>query len=341
MRRSLRELAELVEGKVDGDGNLIIKGVAGVEEAREGDITFAISEKFLRLAERSKASAVVVPLKVRGLSKPTIQVESPRLAFAKILELFYPPGPGFKKGIHPTAIVAEGVKLGEDVTVGAYSVIEEGAVVEDRVYLSEFSYVGRGVKIGQESFLYPRVSLMEGTQIGKKVVIHSGTVVGSDGFGFVKNKDGSYYKIPQVGKVVIEDEVEIGANVAIDRATTGETRIGRGTKIDNLVHIAHNVNVGSNVAIVALVGISGSSRIGDGVILAGQAGVIEHVSIGENTVVAAKSGVTKDIPPDTFVSGFPARTHTKQKRIKAMIHRLPELVKRIEQLEKSIKEIRR
>jgi len=338
MKKSLSELAELVGGKVDGDKTLIIKGVASAEEAKKGEITFAISEKFLRIAEESQASAVIVPLEVKSLSKPTIQVKNPRLAFAKILQFFYPSEPRFR-GIHPTAIIAEGVKLGREVTVGAYSIIEEGAVVQDRAYLSEFTYVGRKVRIGEETFLYPRVTLLEGTQVGRKVIIHSGTVVGSDGFGFVRKEDGSYYKIPQVGRVVIEDEVEIGANVAIDRATTGETRIGRGTKIDNLVHIAHNVNIGSNVAIVALVGISGSCRIGDGVVLAGQAGVTDHISIGANTVVAAKSGVTKDIPAGAFVSGFPARNHAKQKRVKAMIHQLPELMKRVQRLEKLLKEI--
>ena len=170
------------------------------------------------------------------------------------------------------------------------------------------------------------------------MIIHSGAVIGSDGFGFVKKEDGSYYKIPQVGRVIVEDEVEIGANVSIDRATIGETRIGKGTKIDNLVHIAHNVKVGENVVMVALVGISGSSSIGDGVILAGQAGVTEHVNIGSGAVVAAKAGVTKDIPPNLFVSGFPARNHAKQKRIKAVTYRLPEILKRIERLEKSIKD---
>lgn len=338
MKRSLGELAKLVGGKVRGDQTLIIRGAASAEEAKKGEITFAISEKFLRLAEESRASAVIVPPEVKSLSKPTIQVGDPRLAFAKILEFFYPPEYRLQ-GIHPTAIIAQGVKLGREVTIGAYSIIEEGALVQDRAYLSEFTYVGRGVVIGEGSFLYPRVTLLEGTRVGRRVIIHSGTVVGSDGFGFVKKEDGSYYKIPQVGKVVIEDEVEIGANVAIDRATTGETRIGRGTKIDNLVHIAHNVTMGSNVAIVALVGISGSCRIGEGAILAGQAGVTDHVSIGANTVVAAKSGVTKNIPAGVFVSGFPARPHAKQKRVKAMIHRLPELLKRVRRMERLIKEI--
>jgi len=338
MKRSLKELAKLVDGEIEGDEDLKIKGAARVEEAKEGDITFAVSEKFLHIAEKTPASAVIVPLNIKSSCKSTIKVANPRLAFAKILELFAPPPPKLGE-IHPTAKVAKGAKLAPSVTVGPYSVIEEGTVVEEGVYLSSFTYLGRGVKIGKDSFLHPRVTILDGCIVGERVIIHSGAVIGSDGFGFVKKEDGSYYKIPQLGRVVIEDDVEIGANVAIDRATTGETRIGRGTKIDNLVHIAHNVSIGNNVAIVALVGISGSSNIGDGVVLAGQAGVTDHVSIGKNAIVAAKSGVTKDIPPGSFVSGFPARDHTKQKRIKAAVYRLPELIKRVQRLEKLLEEV--
>lgn len=333
MNRTLDELARLVNGEIEGDKSVVIKGVAGAEEAKEGDITFAVSDKFLRIAENSQASAIVVPLKMRNFSKPVIKVENPRLAFAKILEIYAPPKPAFK-GIHPTAVIGDRVEIGKGVNIGAYSIVEEGSVIEDNVYLGGFVYLGREVLIGEGTFIHPRVTVLDRTSIGKRVIIHSGAVIGSDGFGFVKRKDGSYHKIPQIGRVVIEDDVEIGANVTIDRATTGETRIGRGTKIDNLVHIAHNVNVGSNVAIVALVGISGSCKIGNGVILAGQAGVTDHVCIGDNTVVAAKSGVTKDIPPGVFVSGFPARNHIKQKRVKATINRLPELVRRIHRIEK-------
>jgi len=182
------------------------------------------------------------------------------------------------------------------------------------------------------------VTVLDDTVIGREVIIHSGTVIGSHGFGFVRKEDGSYYKIPQTGRVVIGDRVEIGANVTIDRATIGETSIGSGCKIDNLVHIAHNVTLGKNVAIVALVGISGSSTLGDGVVMAGQAGVTEHVTIGNNSIVAAKSVVTKNIAPGSFVSGFPARPHYRQKRIKALIDRLPQLVERLKKLEERVKD---
>jgi len=333
MEKSLRELAELVEGRIERDGSVKVKGVAKVEEAKKGEITLAISEKFLHKARQSQASAVIVPLWVKDFSKPVIQVKNPRLAFAQVLELFAPQPPRLS-GIHSTVLIGVNVEMGKDVTMGPYTVLGDGVKLADNVYISSEVYLGNNVKIGKGSFIHPRVTILDNTIVGEKVIIHSGTVIGSDGFGFAKKEDGSYYKIPQVGKVVIEDEVEIGANVAIDRATIGETRIGSGCKIDNLVHIAHNVTLGRNVAIVGLVGISGSSTIGDGVILAGQAGVTDHVRIGNNTIVAAKSGVTKNIGPNQFVSGFPARPHSKQKRVKAIINQLPRLLERVRKLEK-------
>jgi len=279
---------------------------------------------------------VIVSLEIRDFPKPILRTENPRLAFAQILGIFTPQVQRFS-GIHPTTIMGKGVKIGEGVTLGPYVVLGDGVKIEKGVYLSCGVYIGNRVVIGKKSFLHPRVTVLDDTVIGEEVIIHSGTVIGSDGFGFVKKEDGSYYKIPQTGRVVIGDRVEIGANVAIDRATIGETRIGSGCKIDNLVHIAHNVSLGENVAIVALVGISGSSTLGDGVVMAGQAGVTEHVTIGNNTIVAAKSGVTKNIAPGSFVSGFPARPHSRQKRIKAIIDHLPEFIQRIRKLEDKIK----
>lgn len=339
MKKSLEELARIVGGQIRGDRDVQIQGVAKAEEAKQGDITFAISDKFLDKAMRSQASAVIVPLEVEDFPKPIIRVKNPRLAFAQILEIFTS-RPRRMSGIHPTAIIGKNVVMGRNVSVGPYTVIGEGVRLGDDVHLSAGVYLGDGVSIGEGSFIYPRVTILDGTVIGRRVIIHSGTVIGSDGFGFVKKEDGSYYKIPQTGKVVIEDEVEIGANVAIDRATLGETRIGAGCKIDNLVHIAHNVVLGRNVVLVALVGISGSSTLGDGVILAGQAGVTDHVKIGDNVIVAAKAGVTKDIPPNQFVSGFPARPHSEQKRIKAIINRLPKLVKKIKELEDRLRDLK-
>jgi len=336
MKKTLQELAELVQGRIEGDGKIIIEGVARVEEAKRGEITLAVSEKFLREAKNSQASAVIVPREVKNFSKPILRAKNPRLAFAQILEIFAPQQQIFS-GIHPTALIGKNVKIGKRVTLGPYVVLGDAVKIEEGAYLSSGVYIGNRVIIGKNSFLYPRVTVLDDTIIGEDVVIHSGTVIGSDGFGFVKKEDGSYYKIPQTGRVVLGDKVEIGANVAIDRATIGETSIGSGCKIDNLVHIAHNVTLGKNVVIVALAGISGSSTLKDGVIMAGQSGVTEHVTIGDNSIVAAKSVVTKDIAPGSFVSGFPARPHSRQKRIKAIIDHLPQFIERIKKLEKRMK----
>jgi len=339
MKKTLQELAELVQGRVEGDGKIIIEGVARVEEAKRGKITLAVSEKFLRKAKDSQASAVIVSLKIENFPKPILRTKNPRLAFAQILEIFAPQRQRFY-GIHPTALIGKNVKIGERVTLGPYVVLGDAVRIDEGVYLSSGVYIGNRVVIGKNSFLYPRVTILDDTIIGEEVFIHSGTVIGSDGFGFVKKEDGSYYKVPQTGRVVVGDRVEIGANVAIDRATTGKTCIGSGCKIDNLVHIAHNVTLGKNVAIVALVGISGSSTLGDGVIMAGQAGVTEHVTVGNNTIVAGRSVVTKNTAPGSFVSGFPARPHSRQKRIKAIIDRLPQFIERIKKLEEKIEENR-
>ncbi len=335
MKKSLKELAHLVGGTTGGDESQTIHGVAKVEEAKQGEITFAASDKFLRMAKKGCASAVIVPVDVQDFPKPFIRIKNPRLAFARLIGLFHPPGLPEFSGIHPTAVLGRSVKIGSNVSIGPCALVGEGTRIGDNVRICAQVYLGREAVVGEGSLIHPQVIIADRTILGRDVIIHPGTVIGSDGFGFIKKDDASYYKIPQAGRVIIGDEVEIGANVAIDRATLGETRIGSGCKIDNLVHIAHNVTLGKNVAVVALVGISGSSAIGDGVILAGQAGVTEYVSIGENTIVAAKSGVTKDVGANRFVSGFPARSHSKQKRIWAIMNRLPELMRRIKKLEES------
>ena len=337
MTRTLEELSGIVQGTLVGDGSLVVGGAARAEDAQAGEITFAISQKFLATIERSPASAVIVPRHLSSSIKPTIQVEDARLAFAKVLEVFAPPL-NYEKGVHPSAVLAPDVHISEGAGIGPGCVIEAGARIGRGSYVAALSYIGSGVSVGAGTIVHPRVCILRETVIGSGVVVHSGSVIGSDGFGFVKMRDGSYYKIPQTGRVVIEDGVEIGANVTIDRATTGETLIGRGTKIDNLVHIAHNVTVGHDVAIVALVGVSGSCHIGSGAILAGQVGIVDHVNIGDNVIVGAKSGVSKNVPSNTYVWGIPARNHAEQKRITAAMHRLPELVKRVRELEKRLGE---
>ncbi|MCD5390307.1 UDP-3-O-(3-hydroxymyristoyl)glucosamine N-acyltransferase [candidate division NPL-UPA2 bacterium] len=340
MLMSLREIAELVDGKVIGDSNVMITGVAGIKEAKEGDITFVANSRYASLMNTTQASAIIVGPGVKNNHRPLIQSDEPYLAFTKVMNLLVngngemtPPA-----GIHPTVVLGKNVELGTGVSLQPYVIIEDDVQIGDRVTIYPHVYIGRRTRIGDETLIYPGVSIREKIEIGKRVIIHSGTVVGSDGFGFAPVK-GVHHKVPQIGTVIVEDDVEIGANVAIDRGTIGKTVIGRGTKIDNLVQIAHNVVIGENSIIVAQVGISGTATLGKGVTLAGQSGVGGHITVGDNTIVAARAGVTKSIPPDSFVSGFPAKPHEKEKRIKASLQRLPEMCKAIGQLAKKVKRL--
>lgn len=334
MTRFLGEIAAIVEGDLLGAADVSIHGVATIEEAKGGDIVFALNGKYLEEAFSSQASAVIVGQEVTKAPKPIIRTNNPRLAFAKVLELFAPVVRA-KPGIHPGAILGEGVNIGEDVAIGAYVTVGDRVSIGNGVIIYPQTYVGNEVVIGAGSIIYPRVTLGQRVRLGQRVIIHSGSVIGSDGFGYLE-VEGRHQKIPQNGTVVIRDDVEIGANVTIDRATTGATSIGRGTKIDNLVQIAHNVTIGEDCLVVAQTGISGSVKIGDHVTLAGQVGVVGHLSIGSGSVIAAKSGVTKDIAPNQYMSGFPAKPHEEEKRIKAAIPRLPQLLKRVKELERKL-----
>lgn len=340
MTRTTAEIAEIVDGEIIGDGSLRITGVANIEDAKKGDVTFALNGKYLNPAYDSKASAIIVSHESKIKSengRAFIKASNPRLAFIKVLELFAPQIK-ITPGVHSTAIIGQEVILGKNISIGPYAVIRDGVKVGDGVALYAHVYVGERVEIGGETTIYPQVTLCRGVKIGKKVIIHSGSVIGSDGFGYIEvNK--KHLKIPQNGSVLIGDEVEIGANVTIDRATTGTTSIGRGTKIDNQVMIAHNVTIGEDCIIIAQVGISGSVKLEDSVTLAGQVGVAGHLTIGANTVVAARSGITKSIKPNQFISGYPARPHSEEKRIKAAISRLPVLLKRVRELEQKVEEL--
>ncbi|RMH55679.1 MAG: UDP-3-O-(3-hydroxymyristoyl)glucosamine N-acyltransferase [Candidatus Hydrogenedentota bacterium] len=338
-RRSLAELAEFVGGRIVGDPETIITGVSAIENARRGDITFAVEEKYLQNAAATEASCIIVPPHITESELPLLQVENPRFAFARIASL-YAPQRRFEPGIHTTAVIHETAILGREIAVGANVVIGENARIGDCSVLFPGVIVGRDVSIGDHTHIHSNVSLEDGVTIGSHCVIHAGTVIGSDGFGFVEDK-GKHYKIPQIGTVVVEDNVEIGANCTIDRAASGQTVIGSGTKIDNLVHIAHNVVIGSDCLIVAQVGISGSVRVGDHVVFAGQAGVAGHLTIGPGTVVAAKSGVTKSLPGHMHVSGFPAKPHNEEKKIVVSLPRLPELVRKVGQLTTAVQRLAR
>ena len=326
MEMRLKEISRLIGGKVIGNENVVVNGIAPIEEAKEGDITFCFNARYIPYYKKTRASAVIITPSIPFNGKPVIVTENPYSALTTLLNSLKEKQK--KKGIHPAAVISPKAELEEDVYVGAYAVIEEGAKIGRNSFIAPYCYIGKDVTLDKEVYLYPRVTLNEGTKIGKNVIIHSGTVIGSDGFGYYREKE-KIYKIPHVGGVIIEDEVEIGANVTIDRGTIGNTIIGSGTKIDNLVQIAHNVVIGENCLIVAEVGIGGSVKIGDRVILAGQVAVCDHVKIGDGVKVLARSVVTKDIPPNLTVSGFPARDHREEKRIKAALSRIPKLLKEL------------
>jgi UDP-3-O-[3-hydroxymyristoyl] glucosamine N-acyltransferase len=337
---TLQELADLVDGSVDGDGSTVITGISGVKEAREGDITFIANQRYSGLLQETQASAVVVHKDLHNdLPMPAIRVKNPDLAFAKIVESIAPKYHKLEPGIHPTAQVAEGVELAEGVSVQAHAVIREGVKIGARTVIMPGVFIGEDTSIGEHCLLEPQVTIRQRISIGNRVIIHTGTVIGSDGFGF-STVEGVHHKIPQIGTVEIEDDVEIGANVTIDRARFDKTIIGQGTKIDNLVQIAHNVVIGEHSIVVAQTGISGSTVIGKNVILAGQSGVIGHIEIGDNVIAAARAGVTKDVPSDTRVSGFPALPHEKEMKLQACVRKLPELIATVKKLEEEVAKLR-
>ena len=338
MNKTAKEIAELVNGELLGEPDILITGVNSIEEAKKGDITFADNPKHVQLIEKTNASCVVAPKEVAKSSKTIIRTENPTLAVAKILSLIFPEESRHPKGIHPTAIVEKEARLGRDVSLGAYSVVCEGAKIGDGSVVYSGSFVGPKSEMGGSCVIYPGVVIRDRIKIGNRVIIHSGSVIGTDGFGYRQVGD-KHMKIPQVGTVVIEDDVEIGSCVTVDRATLGETRIGSGTKIDNLVQIAHNVKIGPNCIIVAQTGISGSSTLGRNVMLGGQVGLTDHISLGDKVMVGAKGGVSKSFPAGSIVIGIPARPYEEARKIVAATGRLPHLIKRIGELEKKIEEL--
>lgn len=330
----LGELAERLGCRLEGDGGLEINAVRGLEDAGPRDVSFIAHERFLPRLQASTAGAVILAEGWPAVERPALRTPNPVLAFARALTLLHPPVRPVP-GIHPTAVVAPDARVASDASVGPLTVLGQGAEVGAGTLLAAQVTVGAGVRIGAGCRIFPQVVLRDGVLLGDRVIVHSGTVIGADGFGFAR--DGQrYVKIPQIGRVVIEDDVEIGANVAIDRATLGETRIGRGTKIDNLVQIGHNVRVGEDTVIVGQVGISGSSRIGSRVTLAGQVGVVDHVEIGDDAIVGAQAGVTKDIPPGSVMLGSPAIAQGEFKRQVAAVARLPEMRKLLRTLEERL-----
>ncbi len=338
MNKSLREIAELVDGVLIGDGQVEITGACAIGEAKPGDITFVANPKYLHLIDSTRASAIIVSEELKVEKLPIIRTRDPSFAFARVVSLFSPQVVRHPEGIHPSAIIGRDVKLESDVAIGAHTVVEDDVQIGERSIVYPCCYVGHDVRIGKDCIIYPHVSIRDKVQIQDRVIIHNGTVIGSDGFGY-STIEGVHHKIPQVGTVIIEEDCEIGANVTIDRARFDKTVIGKGTKIDNLVQIAHNVITGENCIIVAQAGISGTTTLGKNVTLAGQAGLVGHIKIGDNVIVAAQSGVSKDIPSGVSVFGYPAKPMSVAKRLNACIQRLPKLIKTITGLEKRIERL--
>ena len=340
MEVQLIELAKLVEGTICGDDHTVITGVRGIREAGPGDITFAASAQYRTFVQETKASAIVVSeeLDFDVPDKPIVRVINPDRAFSAIVDYFAPNHYEPKIGVHPTAVVGKNVCLGKNVTIGALSIIEDCCKIGDGTVIHPQVFVGHHSVIGADCLVYPGVKIRERVTMGNRVIIHSNAVIGSDGFGFSTVK-GVHHKIPQIGTVEIEDDVEIGSGATIDRARFDKTHIGKGTKIDNLVQIAHNAWIGERCQIVAQTGIAGSTHIGNHVVMAGQSGVVGHIEIGDNTVVAARAGITKNIPSDSCVAGFPAIPIERDRRQQISLRKLPELCKEIKFLRERIQEL--
>lgn len=329
------ELAERLQGHVVGDPNVTLTGFASADGAKPGDLTFAENEKFFARAEASAAAAILVPEDVPS-TKTLIRVANARVAFARVLPLFFPE-PVFPPGVHPTAVIAASATVPATVSIGPYVVVGERVQLGERVVVEAGVCLGADCQIGDDSRLFPRVTLYPGCRVGRRVRIHAGAVLGSDGYGYVFD-NGVHRKVPQVGNVIVQDDVEIGANVTIDRGALGSTVVGRGTKIDNLVQVGHNVVLGEHCLLVAQVGIAGSARLGNYVTVAGQAGVVGHLKIGDRVVIAAQSGVINDIPAGEKWFGAPARPATQMKRLLVATEKLPELLRRVAQLERQLAE---
>jgi UDP-3-O-[3-hydroxymyristoyl] glucosamine N-acyltransferase len=334
---TLGELAEALQARLDGDPSRVVIGVAPLESAGPDHISFLTDPRYDKAARASRAGAFVAPADVADLPAPTLRCAVPQQALIALLRLFHPPAP-VPAGVDRSAVVAADARVDPAASVGPLCVVEAGAVIGAAVRLHALVHVGAGVEIGEGTIVYPHVSLRDGVRIGRRVIIHAGAVLGADGFGFAF--DGSAHrKIPQVGGVVIEDDVEIGANTTIDRATFGDTIVRRGTKIDNLVQVGHNVEVGEHSVLVAQVGIAGSSRLGRGVVLAGQVGVTDHVTIGDGAMATAQSGIAHDIEPGARLLGTPARPIVHAKRMVVAAARLPELLQRVRALEQRLERL--
>jgi UDP-3-O-[3-hydroxymyristoyl] glucosamine N-acyltransferase len=331
----LADIAELLQGELSGDPDIEITGIAKIEDATEGDLTFLANPKYLKYLDSTSASAVLVSKSEEKVQLAHIRLDDPYIGFLQVLQHFHPPvNPNFG-GIHSSAVVDNTVQLGANVEIGPFTFLGKNVQIGDDSCIYPGCVILDNVVIGKHCTIFPNVSIRENCVLGNHIIIHNGTVIGSDGFGFAPRGE-KYMKIPQMGRVVIEDHVEIGANCTIDRATLGETLIQKGCKLDNLIQVAHNVIIGPNTVIAAQSGVSGSTKVGSNVVIAGQVGIVGHVTINDKAVLAAKSGVSKDVPAGEVWFGSPAQQIMKQKKVEASLRHLPELTKKVHKIEKAL-----
>ena len=336
----LRDIADRLQCSLEGDGDVDIVRVAAIHKAEPGDLTFLANSRYLPQLATTRASAVILGAST-GAARvlcAVLRADDPYTAFARAVLLFAPGTPP-ATGVHPLSAVASDAAIGEEVSIGPFVTIGAGAAVGARTIMYPNVVIGPGARIGDDCVIHSQVSIRERVVIGHRVTLHNGVVVGSDGYGFARQKDGTHLKIPQHGDVVIEDDVEIGANSTIDRPAIGETRIGAGTKIDNLVHVAHGVAIGRRVLLAAQVGIAGSTTIGDDVMMAGQTGVAGHITVGDKAIVGAKSAVLQPVDAGAFVTGSPAFPHADWRKAAVVFRHLPSMKKRLEELEQRIVEL--
>ena len=331
---TINTLAEQLGGEVIGDGSITITGVAPADQARRGDLTFAEKPSYLDTAEKSQASAILVSEGFGFASKALIVVKDPRVAMAKILPLFFPEE-SYAAGIHPSAVVDPTACVEPTAHIGPHCVIHAHVTIGAGSVLMGGNHIGQSSRIGKDARLHPNVVIYSRTELGNRVTIHSGTTIGADGFGYVFDQ-GHHRKMPQVGNVVIHDDVEIGSNASIDRGALGPTVIGQGTKIDNLVHVAHNVVMGRHCLIMGQVGFAGSTHLSDYVVIASQSGIAGHLKLGTQATIGAKSGVMRDIPDGETVLGYPAAPHKQAKRQWIAMAQLPDALRRLKQVEKQL-----
>jgi UDP-3-O-[3-hydroxymyristoyl] glucosamine N-acyltransferase len=332
---TLREIAERLDCRLEGDGSVEIRGVAAIEDAGPGDLTFFVNPKYAPELRRTRASAVILGEQAEAAPCAMLRARHPYLAFARAVELFadpWRPAPG----IHHLAFVGAGVEIAADASVGPFAVIADGVRIGRATIVYPHVTIGREAVIGDGCVLHAGVSIRERVRLGSRVLVQDGAVIGSDGFGFARRPDGTHHKIPQIGTVVVEDDVEIGANSAVDRPAVGETRIGAGSKIDNLVQVAHGVRLGRDVLLAAQVGIAGSTTIEDAVTLAGQVGVAGHLTLGKGVVATAQSGIPNSVDAGAFISGYPAIPNRDWLKASAVFRKLPELRKTVAELEQRL-----